>query len=94
MMYDDELYSWYPNDNVQSSNIIREYRMIYITLLKYICYIFVGYKNQNSRFMRTPKLSIIIPVYNVASYIEESVYSLLNQTVIRDMEIILVEKWK
>ena len=41
--------------------------------------------------MRTPKLSIIIPVYNVASYIEESVYSLLNQTVIRDMEIILVE---
>lgn len=44
MMYDDELYSWYPNDNIQSSNIIREYRMIYITLLKYICYIFVGYK--------------------------------------------------
>ncbi len=35
MMYDDELYSWYPNDNIQSSNIIREYRMIYITLLKY-----------------------------------------------------------
>ncbi|WP_286525717.1 MULTISPECIES: glycosyltransferase family 2 protein, partial [Muribaculaceae] len=68
------------------------YRIIDITLLKYICYIFVGYKkNQNSRFMRTPKLSIIIPVYNVASYIEESVYSLLNQTVIRDMEIILVE---
>ncbi len=44
MMYDDELYSWYPNDNIQSSNIIREYRRIYITLLKYICYIFVGYK--------------------------------------------------
>lgn len=47
MMYDDELYSWYPNDNVQSSNIIREYRMIYITLLKYICYIFVGYKKKS-----------------------------------------------
>ncbi len=42
MMYDDELYSWHPNYNIQSSNIIREYRMIYITLLKYICYIFVG----------------------------------------------------
>lgn len=41
--------------------------------------------------MRTPKLSIIIPVYNVASYIEESVHSLLGQTVIQDIEIILVE---
>lgn len=41
--------------------------------------------------MRTPKLSIIVPVYNVALYIENSVRSLLNQTVIRDMEIILVE---
>lgn len=37
-----------------------------------------------------PKISVIVPVYNVISYIDETVHSLLNQT-LKDIEIILVD---
>lgn len=37
-----------------------------------------------------PKLSIIVPVYNVEKYLSECIQSLLNQT-LRDVEIILVD---
>lgn len=40
--------------------------------------------------MRPPKLSIIIPVYNVEKYLDRCVQSVLNQT-LRDIEIILVD---
>lgn len=38
----------------------------------------------------TPKLSIIVPVYNVEKYLDQCVQSLVNQT-LQDIEIILVD---
>lgn len=37
------------------------------------------------------KVSIIIPVYNVAPYVEECVRSVMNQTMTKDMECIIVD---
>ena len=37
-----------------------------------------------------PKVSIIVPVYNVERYLDRCVYSLMNQT-LEDIEIILVD---
>lgn len=37
-----------------------------------------------------PKVSVIIPVYNTAQYLEESISSIVNQT-LRDIEIIIVD---
>jgi glycosyltransferase involved in cell wall biosynthesis len=39
--------------------------------------------------MPTPKVSIIIPLYNAAAYIEQCIHSVLNQT-LQDIEIIAV----
>ena len=36
-----------------------------------------------------PKVSIIVPVYNCERYLEETIKSLLNQT-LKDLEIIVV----
>ncbi|MBO4707169.1 MAG: glycosyltransferase family 2 protein [Elusimicrobiaceae bacterium] len=40
--------------------------------------------------MKTPKISIIVPVYNVEQYISECIESLINQT-LKDIEIIFVD---
>ena len=40
--------------------------------------------------MNTPKVSILVPVYNVEKYIEECIESLINQTY-ENLEIILVD---
>lgn len=40
--------------------------------------------------MNVPILSILMPVYNVENYIEEAVYSILNQT-FRDFELIILD---
>lgn len=40
--------------------------------------------------MKAPKVSIIIPVYNVEEYIEQTISSLLNQT-LKEIEIILID---
>lgn len=37
------------------------------------------------------KISVIIPVYNVEKYIEEALNSILNQTLIDDIEVIMVD---
>ena len=37
-----------------------------------------------------PKVSIIVPIYNVERYLDRCVQSLLNQT-LKDIEIILVD---
>lgn len=39
----------------------------------------------------TPKLSVIVPVYNAEPYIEQCMDSLVNQTMFSDMEIIAVD---
>ena len=39
-----------------------------------------------------PKVSVIIPVYNTAQYLEESLSSIVNQT-LRDIEIIIVDDY-
>lgn len=38
----------------------------------------------------SPKISIIVPVYNVEKYIHRCIHSLINQT-LKDIEIILVD---
>jgi len=43
------------------------------------------------RITSDPMVSIIVPVYNVASYIEEGLYSMVNQDFTRAYEIILVD---
>ena len=39
--------------------------------------------------MTIPKVSIVIPVYNVEQYIEQCLISVINQT-LKDIEIIIV----
>lgn len=39
--------------------------------------------------MHTPKISVIIPVYNAGIYLPERIESILNQT-LKDIEIIIV----
>ena len=39
--------------------------------------------------MKQPKISIIVPIYNVEKYLDECMLSLLNQT-LKDIEIILI----
>lgn len=41
--------------------------------------------------MNRPKISVILPIYNVEPYIEECLQSLLNQTIIEDLEVIMVD---
>lgn len=40
--------------------------------------------------MKTPKISIIVPVYNTAKYIERCLNSLVNQSLKNDVEIIVI----
>ena len=40
--------------------------------------------------MSKPKISVVIPIYNVEKYLQRCVDSVLNQT-LRDLEIILVD---
>lgn len=40
--------------------------------------------------MINPKVSVIVPIYNVEKYLDECMVSLLNQT-LKDIEIILVD---
>lgn len=46
--------------------------------------------NLNNRHMHIPKVSIIVPIYNVERYLDRCLNSLLNQT-LHDIEIILVD---
>lgn len=39
--------------------------------------------------MSTPKVSVVIPVYNTEKYIEDTLHSILNQT-LKDLEIVVV----
>lgn len=41
--------------------------------------------------MIEPKISVIIPVYNVEDYIDETLTSLLNQTMINDIEVLMID---
>lgn len=41
--------------------------------------------------MNSPKISVIIPIYNVEDYLEETLNSLLNQTIIDDMEVLMID---
>lgn len=41
--------------------------------------------------MNMPKISVILPIYNVEPYLEECLDSILNQTMIDDIEVIMVD---
>ena len=41
--------------------------------------------------MENPKISVIVPIYNVEEYLEESLNCLLNQTFIENMEILMID---
>lgn len=41
--------------------------------------------------MSKPKISVILPVYNVEDYLTETLNSILNQSMIDDMEVIMVD---
>ena len=41
--------------------------------------------------MSNPKISVIVPVYNVEDYITETLESILNQSIIDDIEVIMVD---
>ncbi|MBC1501959.1 glycosyltransferase [Listeria weihenstephanensis] len=48
------------------------------------------YEIVKSAAIAEPKVSVVIPVYNVISYIDETIESLLNQT-LKEIEIVLVD---
>ena len=37
------------------------------------------------------KISVIIPIYNVEDYLEETMESLINQTMFEDIEILMID---
>lgn len=41
--------------------------------------------------MNNPKISVIVPVYNVEQYLEECLESLVNQTMIEEMEVLMID---
>ena len=41
--------------------------------------------------MERPKISVIIPVYNVENYVEEAIDSVVNQTIFDETEVIIVD---
>ena len=41
--------------------------------------------------MENPKVSVIIPIYNVEDYLEDTLNNLLNQTFINNIEVLMVE---
>lgn len=41
--------------------------------------------------MTKPKISVIIPIYNTAKYLEETLNSILNQTIIDDIEVLMID---
>ena len=41
--------------------------------------------------MNIPKISVIIPIFNVEEYLEDTLNCLLNQTIIEDMEILMID---
>ena len=41
--------------------------------------------------MNNPKISVIIPIYNVERYIEETLNSLVNQTIFDDIEVLMID---
>ena len=41
--------------------------------------------------MSNPKISVVIPIFNVGNYLEESLGSILNQSMIDDIEVIMVD---
>lgn len=41
--------------------------------------------------MMNPKISVIIPVYNVENYLEETLNNIINQTFFENTEVLLVD---
>ena len=41
--------------------------------------------------MFQPKISVIIPVYNTGEYLEETLMSVLQQTMINDIEVLMID---
>lgn len=41
--------------------------------------------------MKSPKISVIIPIYNVEDYLEETLNSLFNQSIIDDIEVLMID---
>lgn len=41
--------------------------------------------------MKNPKISIIVPIYNVESYVEDSLNCLVNQTFIDNIEVLMID---
>ena len=41
--------------------------------------------------MENPKVSVIIPIYNVEDYLEDTLNNLLNQTFISNIEVLMVD---
>ena len=39
----------------------------------------------------TPKISIIVPVYNNENYLPETLYSILKQSMIEEMEVVMID---
>ena len=41
--------------------------------------------------MENIKISVIMPIYNTEKYLEESLDSILNQTMINDIEVLMID---
>lgn len=41
--------------------------------------------------MTKPKISVIIPIYNTAKYLEETLISILNQSIVDDIEVLMID---
>ena len=41
--------------------------------------------------MSNPKISVIIPIYNVEDYLEDTLDSILNQTILDDIEVLMID---
>ncbi len=82
---DEEVFSKGVNKIYLKSKMIKKFNL-YIKL----CYDNkLNYKNNNT-FIKNPKISVIIPIYNGGKYLKNSLRSIQNQNMI-DIEIILID---
>ena len=51
----------------------------------------IGLKRIRCVFMSNPKVSVIVPVYNIEYYLEESLNCLVNQTIFDEIEVFMID---
>ena len=65
-------------------------KSIVFVILLIVCFFYGNYNNFEESNLNHPKVSVIIPIYNMEKYLKECLDSIINQT-LKDIEIICID---